>query len=52
MSWRLTHREPWLENQVATLELEGRQARLRFEKGIVDGSGEPDLKRIYRHILA
>ena len=52
MSWRLTHREPWLENQVATLELEGRRAMLRFEKATIGGSGEPVLKRIYRHILA
>ena len=52
MSWRLTHREPWLENQVATLELEGRRAKLRFEKAVMDGSGDPDLKRIYERDLA
>ena len=52
ISWRLTHGEPWLENQVATLELEGRRAMLRFEKAIVDGSGEPDLRRIYGRTLA
>jgi hypothetical protein len=52
MSWRLTHGEPWLENQVATLELEGRRAMLRFEKATVDDSGEPVLKRVYERDLA
>jgi PhoD-like phosphatase len=52
MSWRLTHEKPWLENQVATLELEGRRAMLRFEKATVDDSGEPVLKRVYERDLA
>jgi hypothetical protein len=52
MSWRLTHGELWLENQVATLELEGRRAMLRFEKATVDDSGEPVLKRVYERDLA
>ncbi len=53
MSWRLTHDEgPWFENQVATLELKGRHARLTFEKAVLDGSGEPELQRIYERHLA
>ncbi len=52
LSWRLTHRMPWYENHVATLELEGRWARLTFEKAVSDGSGEPGLERIYERRLA
>ncbi|MDQ3943046.1 MAG: alkaline phosphatase family protein, partial [Actinomycetota bacterium] len=51
MSWRLTHQELWFENQVATLELEGRRATLTFEKAVLDGSGEPDLEKIYERRL-
>ncbi len=46
-SWHLTHEELWFENQVATLELEGRRAALTFEKAVLDDSGEPDLQKIY-----
>ena len=27
--WRYVHDEPWFDNQVATLELDGRRARVR-----------------------
>jgi PhoD-like phosphatase len=47
MSWRLTHQELWYENQVATLELEGKQATLTFERAILEDSGEPGLETIY-----
>jgi hypothetical protein len=47
MSWRLTHQELWHENQVATLELEGKQATLTFERPILEDSGEPGLETIY-----
>ena len=30
--WRFVHDEPWFDNQVATLELDGRQALMRLEK--------------------
>jgi hypothetical protein len=52
VSWRRTHEKLWFENQVATLTLEGRRATLAFEKAILDGSGEPDLRKIYEHRLA
>lgn len=52
ISWRLTHDKLWFENQIATLELEGRQATLTFEKAVLDGSGEPNLGKIYEHRLA
>jgi PhoD-like phosphatase len=47
ISWRLVHQELWYENQVATLELEGKQATLTFEKAILDDSGEPGLETIH-----
>jgi hypothetical protein len=52
ISWCLTHEKLWFENQVATLSLEGRRATLIFEEAILDGSGEPDLRKIYEHRLA
>ena len=30
--WRYAHDEPWFDNQVATLELDGRHARVVLEK--------------------
>jgi hypothetical protein len=52
VSWRLTHDRPWFSNQVATLELEGRSARITFEEAIADGSGKPGLRKLYGHRLA
>jgi hypothetical protein len=52
MAWRLTHGKLWFDNQVATLELTGRQATLTFEKAILDDSGKPNLEKIYEHRLA
>ncbi len=51
LDWHLTHDKPWFENHVATLELENRRATLTFEKAILNGSGEPDLEKIYEHRL-
>jgi hypothetical protein len=47
----MTHQKPWFENHVATLELQGRRATVTFEKAITEGSGEPDLQRIYERRL-
>jgi hypothetical protein len=52
LGWRLTHDEPWFENHIATLELDGRRARITFEEAIQDDSGEPGLRKIYeRHLV-
>ncbi len=51
MRWRLTHEGFWFENQVATLELEGREATLIYEKAVLDGSGEPKLEKICEYRL-
>jgi hypothetical protein len=44
--WRYAHDEPWFDNQVATLELDGRSARMRLEKTVTpEGDpAEPDLR--------
>ena len=52
MDWRLTHTEPWFENHVATLELDGPHARITFEKAVQENSGEPGLQRIYESKLS
>jgi len=47
ISWHLTHDEPWFENHVATLQLDGQRAKITFEKAILNDSGEPGLQEIY-----
>ncbi|HUO82842.1 MAG TPA: alkaline phosphatase D family protein [Gammaproteobacteria bacterium] len=32
LDWRLLHEEPWFDNQIATLELDGRKGVFRLEK--------------------
>jgi hypothetical protein len=49
--WSLTHGSLWFENQIASLELNGRQATLVFEKAVLGGSGEPGLEKIYEYHL-
>ena len=51
LSWRLTQDEIWFENQIATLKLEGRRAKLTFEKAILETSGEPNLQNLYEQDL-
>ncbi len=51
LSWRLTHDELWFENQIATLKLEGRRAKLTFEKAVLNASGEPNLQKLYEQDL-
>jgi hypothetical protein len=52
LSWRLTHDEIWFSNQIATLKLEGRRAKLTFESATLDTSGEPNLQKLYEQDLA
>jgi hypothetical protein len=46
LSWRLAHDAPFFDNQVATLELEGRGATITFEGAFLDGE-EPGLQELY-----
>ena len=43
--WRYAHDDPWFDNQVATLELDGRSARVVLEKTVVPEDPEnPEVK--------
>jgi hypothetical protein len=55
--WRYTHEKPWFDNQVAMLELHGRNARLVIEKTVPPEPEEGDdpplrLEQVYAHDLA
>jgi hypothetical protein len=48
----MVHEEPWFDNQVATLRLEGRQARLKFEKTSPEDPEDPQLHHVFGYRLA
>jgi hypothetical protein len=51
--WRLAGgREPWFDNQVGTLVLDGRRARLRVEKTVPDDKLDPRLETVIERWLA
>lgn len=50
--WSLTHPAPWFNNQVATLEIAGRNARMRLEKTIPGDSDDPSLELVFERELA
>ena len=50
--WSLTHDEPWFDNHVSTLKLQGRQASLKVEKAVAEHAGEPSLRPILDRRLA
>jgi PhoD-like phosphatase len=51
--WRLAGGcEPWFDNQVGTLELEGRRARLQVEKTVPDDMVDPQLQTVIDVCLA
>ncbi|HEX6710886.1 MAG TPA: alkaline phosphatase D family protein [Rubrobacter sp.] len=52
LSWRMTHDAAFFENQISTLELEGRHATITFEKAVLDASKEPALEKLYERRLA
>ena len=52
VSWRLKHKKPWFENHISTLELRGREAKLKVEKPTPEDAGEPRLHTILEHPLA
>ncbi len=60
LRWRFVHDAPWFNNQVATLEIDGRVARMRLEKTLDDASGavapgqDPKLRLepVFEHALA
>ncbi len=51
LTWHLTHDAPFFENQVATIELDGPDATISFEKAVLDTTKEPELEGLYRRRL-
>jgi hypothetical protein len=51
LNWRLTHESPWYENHVATLQLDGRSARITFEEAVTDDSRDPGLRKLFARRL-
>jgi hypothetical protein len=49
--WSVDGRGPWFDNQVATITIEGRRARLVLEKTVPDGDALR-LERVFAHDLA
>jgi hypothetical protein len=52
--WRYTHEKPWFDNQVATLELDGRRARVVLDKTLPPEDAEHPalgLERVYERDL-
>jgi hypothetical protein len=52
--WRYVHDQPWFDNQVATLVLEGRSARFLLEKSEPPPGPDGSLKleRVFEHSLS
>ncbi len=49
--WRVGH-DPWFDNQVATLTIEGRSSKLRVEKASPDEWSDPELDIVFERRLA
>ena len=43
---------PWFDNQVATIEIDGRRAWMALDKTVAPGSGAPRLERVMRRRLS
>ena len=55
--WRMVGDGPWFDNQVASLDLDGRRMGFRIEKALhdeddVNGPGEPKLDCVFEHTIA
>ena len=51
ISWHVDDRGPWFDNQIATIVIEGRRAKLVLEKTVPDGD-DLALERVFEHDLA
>jgi hypothetical protein len=51
LTWRVTD-GPWFDNQIATLDLDGRRATFRLERAIGGGDGSPGLEQLALRPLA
>jgi PhoD-like phosphatase len=50
--WRSVADDPWFDNQVASLRLDGRRADFALEKALPDGNGGARLECIFEHRLS
>jgi hypothetical protein len=51
LRWRFV-RGPTFENQIATLDLDGRRAEVRVETAVAGAGGRPELRPVFDHRLA
>jgi hypothetical protein len=49
--WRLSHEEPWFDNQVATLDLGRSHAEFALDKAVPDGGEDPRIERVFERAL-
>lgn len=45
--WRLSHDEPWFDNQIATLDLGADHAAFALDKAVPDGGEDPRIERVF-----
>jgi hypothetical protein len=50
--WRMIGDGPWFDNQVATLEIDGREIAMRLEKAVPVDTASARLERVLDHRLA
>jgi hypothetical protein len=50
--WREVGRSPWFDNQVATLEVDGRRMDFKLEKALPDENGGTTLECVLEHRIA
>jgi hypothetical protein len=51
MSWEIDA-GPWFDNQIATLELDGRRSWMALDKTVDPGDGIPRLERVMHQRLS
>ena len=51
VTWSLCHKRPWFDNQVASLELDGPRATVRFERALPKDESRPPLEEVFVYRL-
>ena len=51
IAWRIAD-GPWYENQIATIQIDGRSARLRIERALPEADGPPRLEAVLDRLLS
>ncbi|MBA2692345.1 MAG: alkaline phosphatase family protein, partial [Rubrobacter sp.] len=50
--WHLLEREPWFDNHISTMKIEGREARITVEKTMPEEAGGPELREVLSRRLS